>query len=296
MTDSKYVRFLQWALPQLGMRWVGFRKVRGQLRKRINRRLRELQLADVDAYRTYLARHSHEWNVLDSLCRVTISRFYRGRRAFDALGSDVLPQLATLVVERGDSALCCWCIGCASGEEVYTLAIIWDLAVAPQFPGLEFDAIATDVDPTLLERARHGCYSSSSLKCFPGEWLDVAFSRLGSEFYVRDAFRRRIEFRQQDVRRETPAGRFHLILCRNLAFTYFDADGQRQLLQSVVEHLAAGGVLMIGEKEQLPQHTGCLVECREAPPGCGLFRKTPADREDFLPASVARLCQPADSH
>ena len=75
--DQQWVAFLQWALPQLQLRWKGFRKVRSQVCKRIYRRMRSLQISSLDAYRLYLQRHPGEWRVLDTLCRITISRFYR---------------------------------------------------------------------------------------------------------------------------------------------------------------------------------------------------------------------------
>ena len=79
LTDRQCVEFLQWALPQLGLRWAGFRKVRGQVRKRIVRRLRELELTHIAEYRPYLAEHPAEWTVLDACLRISISRFYRDR-------------------------------------------------------------------------------------------------------------------------------------------------------------------------------------------------------------------------
>lgn len=75
MKDTECVEFLQWALPRLHMRWQGFRKVRGQVCKRIGRRIRELNLGEGADYRTYLESHPAEWSVLDDLCRITISRF-----------------------------------------------------------------------------------------------------------------------------------------------------------------------------------------------------------------------------
>ena len=97
MDDRDCVAFLQWALPRLGMRWHGFRKVRHRVCKRIDRRLRELGLRDPDAYRTWLQAHPHEWSTLDSLCTVTISRFARDRMVFAVLQERVLPELASRV-------------------------------------------------------------------------------------------------------------------------------------------------------------------------------------------------------
>jgi chemotaxis protein methyltransferase CheR len=73
--DVEGVRFLQWSLPRLRLRWPGFLKVRKQVYKRVDRRLRELGLPDVVAYRAYFERHGKEWQALDTLCRIPISRF-----------------------------------------------------------------------------------------------------------------------------------------------------------------------------------------------------------------------------
>jgi chemotaxis protein methyltransferase CheR len=73
--DRRRVDFLQWALPRLGLRWAGFRKVRRQVCRRLRRRLGELELADLDAYREHLEAHPEEWTVLDALIPITISRF-----------------------------------------------------------------------------------------------------------------------------------------------------------------------------------------------------------------------------
>ncbi len=107
MNDEECVRFLQWALPKLHLRWAGFRKVRRQVCKRIDRRLSELELTDTDAYRLYLESHPIEWESLDSFTRITISRFYRDRYVFDFLKRETLPALASLAQLRSESELRC---------------------------------------------------------------------------------------------------------------------------------------------------------------------------------------------
>lgn len=77
MRNAECVALLRWALPRLGLRWPGFRRVRRQVCKRIARRIKELGLADVAAYRERLECAPEEWPEFDSLCRITISRFYR---------------------------------------------------------------------------------------------------------------------------------------------------------------------------------------------------------------------------
>src|SRR5215210_7494288 len=128
MREDECAAFLQWALPQLRLRWAGFRKVRRQVCKRLRRRILELRLETLEQYRGQLEADPHEWAVLGDLCRITISRLYRDKRVFDFLGGVILPELAKTAFLQF-RPIRCWCVGCASGEEVYTLKILWDLEV-----------------------------------------------------------------------------------------------------------------------------------------------------------------------
>jgi chemotaxis protein methyltransferase CheR len=270
MNDPELVAFLQWALPRLGLRWPGYRKVRTRVRKKLNERFRELGLPDIAAYRDRLDAHPQEWAVLDALCRITISRFHRDRGVFDHLRRVVLPGLAEQASDRGAEAVRCWSAGCASGEEPYTLRILWGVGLPADGARLPLQIVATDVDERLLERAREGRYPASSLKELPRELLETALVPEGEQFRVRDEFRAGIEFHRHDIREEMPAGTFDLVLCRNLAFTYFDEDGQREVLRGIDERLAAGGYLVLGAHESLPVGVPDLVSCPTRP---GLWQK-----------------------
>ncbi len=252
MKDPECVEFLQWALPRLRMRWPGFRKVRRQVCKRVQRRARELDLPGAHAYRDYLIRNPDEWRILDRLCVITISTFYRDRAVFDFLGSNVLPALARGVAERRDAMLRTWSIGCASGEEPYSVMLVWRFAVQPHLPALGLRVLATDIDDAMLDRARAGCYAASSLKLVPEPWRHEAFEQFGNRYCLRSGYRGDIEFVHQDVRAALPEGNFDLILCRNLVFTYFDAALQRVMLTRFLAHLRPAGSLVIGKHETLP--------------------------------------------
>ena len=253
MTDQQCIRFLQWALPRLRYRWGGFRKVRRQVHKRIDRRIHELGLEDIEAYRAYLESHPSEWNVLESFCRISISRFYRDRGVFDHLGERVFPELARSVTTRGETRLRVWCAGCASGEEPYTLAILWSIAVAPAYPRIRLELVATDIDEQLLARSKAARYASSSLKDVPSHWRETAFVHDGEEYVLKAEYRDVVEFRRQDIRTEAPPGPFELILCRHLAFTYFDERLQEAVLTRIAGRLTPGGLFVAGKQEPLPK-------------------------------------------
>lgn len=270
MNDPECIRFLQETLPRLRLRWRGFRRVRRQVCKRLQRRLRRLQLPDLVAYRDYLERHPPEWDSLDACCRITISRFYRDRDIYRRLERELLPRLATQARERGAACLRAWSAGCGAGEEPYSLAILWALSPDPAFRRTGLDVLATDSDPALLQRARTACYPFSSIRELPAEWREAAFRPAGDRYCLRPACREGVRFVRHDIRSAAPHGPFDLVLCRNLAFTYFDAGLQRETAQHIAGVLCRGGLLVLGAHEGLPCDLQAFVPCQA---GLPLYRR-----------------------
>jgi chemotaxis protein methyltransferase CheR len=237
------IEFLQWALPRMGLRWEGFRKVRRQVCRRVRRRLDALGLLDLEAYRAHLEAHPGEWELLDGLTAITISRFGRDRGVFEELGREVLPTLVA-----GRARLRAWSAGCASGEEPYTLALL----AAERLAGVGLEILATDVDANVLRRAEDAAYGWGSLKDLPEAWRARGFVRRDGLYVLRPEYRRSVKLRRHDVRESPPEGPFDLVLCRNLAFTYHALEGQRVVLAHLARALRAGGALVIGSHESLP--------------------------------------------
>ena len=270
MTDSDCTAFLQWALPRVDLRWPGFRKVRRQVCKRVRRRLGELGLQDFAAYRARLETDPAEWRVFDECCHITISRFFRDRGIFEALRRRVLPELSARA-SREQRGVDAWSAGCASGEEPYTLKILWDLEIASACPGVPLNILATDVDQDMLARARQGCFEPTSLHELPQPLIAQAFDPAGPLYCVKPPHRQGIEFLDQDLRERTPARLFDLILCRYVAFTYFAEPLQRTVLASMLERLRPQGYFVIGTHEQLPGGVAGLTAVAGAPQ---IFQKT----------------------
>jgi chemotaxis protein methyltransferase CheR len=258
MGNADCVAFLQEALPRLGLRWQGFRKVHGQVCKRLRRRMKDLGIEGFAAYRRQLDAHPEEWAVLDGLTHITISRFFRDKSIFEALEAHVLPDIAAQAnAEKRQARF--WSAGCASGEEPYTLKILWDLTISPAFPGVDCSVVATDVDETVLKRARKGCYARGTLRELPEALVRQGFEPSRNLFCVRQRHREGVSFLLQDLRAQSPDGRFDLILCRNVAFTYFAPRQQAEALDRIVGRLATPGYLVIGARERLPQEIEGLV-------------------------------------
>ncbi|HYG85561.1 MAG TPA: CheR family methyltransferase [Azospirillum sp.] len=242
--------------------------------KRLAKRLSELNLRSLDDYRIHLGRTPGEWQRLDALCRIPISRFYRDKGVFDDLGCRVLPELAADAALRDLPRLRCWSAGAASGEEPYTLALVWTFQVGPAFPAVRLSVIATEADPVMLERAQDGLYPAGALKDLPGGWRERAFHPVNGQFRLDPALRAGVTLRLQDIRDGQPDGPFDLILCRNLVFTYFDPSLQGEMLVRFRERLRPGGYLVLGNHETLPPGADAFQAGEGAMPIFRLIRAT----------------------
>jgi chemotaxis protein methyltransferase CheR len=236
----------------MGLRWAGYRRVHRQVCKRLARRVAALGLWDMAAYRDYLEAHGKEWAAVEAACLIPISRFFRDRAVFDRLGAEVLPEIAARRTAEGCDTIRCWSLGCASGEEPYSLNILWKLGPGRHYPGTAFEILATDPAPHLLARARRGCYGAGSLKEIPADWRAAALQRDGPLFCVAPPFREGITFTEADAAQNLPDSPFDLILCRNVVFTYFAAARQTKMLARLRQVMAPGGFLVLGRKESLP--------------------------------------------
>lgn len=151
------------------------------------------------------------------------------------------------------------------------MALLFRLGLAPAFPGLRLELLATDADEALLARARRGCYPPGTLRELPAAWTARAFSWTAEgEQCLAPEFRADLSFQCQDLRTELPEGPFHLVLCRNVAFTYFAPPLQHEVLARLVERLVPGGLLVIGAHESLPDNAPPLERAAGPLP---LFRK-----------------------
>lgn len=283
MSDRDCTALLQWALPHLNHRWEGYRRVRRQICKRLAARVDALGLADMLAYRRRLEEDPAEWTALRATLRVTVSRFFRDRGMFHALAQSILPALAELALKKGEETLLVWSVGCASGEEPYSVSMLWTFELRTRWPALDLSILATDVDADVLRRAKNACYPASSLKEARPDWLAQAFVKDNGDFCLRPELRVPVRFLQQDLCEELPDDSFHLILCRNLAFTYFTEPLQREIAKGLLARLVPGGCLILGAHERLPPGSESMVAKGET---AGIYWKTASGTE----FGSSRLC------
>jgi chemotaxis protein methyltransferase CheR len=242
----EFDEFLKEAATLLGLQWRAFH--RKGIRRKVERRFTEIGLSGFEEYLLKVRKDSEEHLRLSRILTVTISRFFRDKEVFRTLSQSIVPGL----LKENIGEIKTWCIGCASGEEPYSLALLWHEEFQQTWPQVRLSILATDIDEDLLERAKEGTYKNSSLKEVPGE-IAKKFFRQKGEFCILDhTIRQGVEFKKHDILHEEPFLGMDIVLCRNLAFTYFSKESQIEILKKIVTSLNGKKFLVIGKDENLP--------------------------------------------
>lgn len=198
---------------------------------------RKEQLALTEDYLSYARRHPEELRILQERFLVSVSSFFRDQAAFRVLAT----ALEGLV---GPARV--WVPGCASGEEVYSLAIL-----LLSLPARPIRIVGTDLSPEALKVARRGAYRRSAFREMDSSLLPRYFTRKSEElFEVGPALREVVEFEQRDVFAGPPMDGLALVSCRNLLI-YLKAPRQDLLLASIHKALLPQGLLFLGPAETL---------------------------------------------
>jgi chemotaxis methyl-accepting protein methylase len=239
--------FLKEVASIFGLQWRPFR--RKGVKRKVERRIVEMGLSDFEAYLIRIKKDSGEQNYLSKILTVTISRFFRDRDVFDTIGSLIL---LTIVRKKGKGDFRIWSIGCANGEEPYSLFLLWKEISERTWPPIHLSILATDIDENLIERAKEGRYKKSSLKEVPEKIIGSHF-KIDNGFYVLDqTIRGSVKFENHDIIRDEPFSEMDMVFCRNLAFTYFSKERQIDVLKKIALSLKEKGYLVIGKDESLP--------------------------------------------
>jgi chemotaxis methyl-accepting protein methylase len=250
-------------LDILGYSWAGYRKVRKGVKKRIRRHMRRLGCRDITAYLNLLKVQPGSREDCELLMTVPISRFFRDRQLWLMLESRWLPD----IIADDHMKIAVWSAGCACGEEVYSLKIVWE-QLKKRFESLpQLEILATDRHPMRIDRARSGIYSRSSLREVASDLCNRYFDRVSGskQFAIKEALKCNIQWETHDLMTEPPGSAFHVIFLRNNILTYCRQEDQISAFVSILNCLAPGGLFIIGCHEALPLETNELVSLAECP-------------------------------
>jgi len=219
---------------------------RATVLRRIERRLQVNGITDLQAYRDYLHLHPEETQALLQDMLISVTNFFRDKEAFEVLEREVLSHLFE---RRGEQdRIRVWSVGCATGEEAYSLAMLLKERSLKSPEGVSFQVFATDVDERAISFARSGLFPESILADVTPGRVRQFFSKDAAHYRVKKELREHMLFAHHNVLSDPPFSRLDLICCRNLLI-YLDREAQIEILKMFHFALRPGGVLFLGSSE-----------------------------------------------
>jgi two-component system CheB/CheR fusion protein len=241
---------LEYVNESRGFDFTGYK--RPSLKRRIDKRMQGVGATSYDAYREYLEREPDEYAELFNTILINVTAFFRDAESWEYVRGEIVPRI--LAARTGSSPIRCWSAGCASGEEAYTIAMLFADALGEEAFGRQVRIYATDVDDDALAQARRATYTAKQLLDVPEDLHERFFREANGTFVFRNGIRRCVIFGRNDLLQDPPISRVDLLASRN-TLMYFGHDAQRRILANFSFALRRSGFLMLGKAEAVHSRT-----------------------------------------
>jgi two-component system CheB/CheR fusion protein len=247
--DGSIEDLLEYLKSSRGFDFTGYKRT--SLQRRISKRMQAVDVARFDDYIDFLEVHPDEFPQLFDTILINLTAFFRDPDAWAHLASEAIPMIDR--ARGGVGQIRVWSAGCASGEEAYTLAMLFAETLGREAFEDRVKVYATDVDEDALSTARHGVYSSKQVEAIPVELRKKYFDQEGSRFSFNKILRRAVIFGRHDLVQDAPISRLDLLVCRN-TLMYFNAALQEKILRNFHFALVDHGLLLLGKAETMLTH------------------------------------------
>jgi two-component system CheB/CheR fusion protein len=228
------------------------------IQRRIERRMAVHQIETLSHYVKYLQQTPAEVEALFRDLLIGVTGFFRDPDAFQVLEQQVIPQI--FAGQRADAVIRVWSVGCSTGEEAYSLAILLAERQEALKQSFKVQVFATDIDPAAIAMARAGLYPASIAADLTPERLARFFTAQpdSNAYRVHKSIRDLLVFSEQSVIRDPPFSKVNLISCRNLLI-YLNSDLQKKLMPLFHYALNPGGYLFLGTSETVGEFADLFV-------------------------------------
>jgi len=226
------------------------------LEGRLGKRIQILNISSFENYLQYIRNGKGQFDELQFLYdAVTINEtyFFRNEPQFEAFEKHLIPEIVQSRKYNGRSKIKIWSAASSSGEEAYTLAMIFLDKLKPRFPDLAVEIVGTDISQSVIETAKRGVYKDYSIRNMPEYYLKKYFSVEDGKYHVHDSVKQLVRFEKQnliDQSRMRFMRNFDVIYCCNVLI-YFDIRSKVQVVSNLYNSLNPGGYLFIGYAESL---------------------------------------------
>lgn len=260
--------------------------------RRIERRMKLHQLDSMESYVAFLRENPGEVQLLFREMLIGVTSFFRDPAVWEHLRNETIPAL--LAANPDGAAFKAWVPACSTGEEAYTLAMVFDEAVArSNEPGkYSLQIFATDLHGDAIDKARQGLFGRGVEEMVSQERLQRYFISDGTGYRIRKELRNMIIFAQQNIISDPPFTKLDILSCRNLLI-YFNPKLQEQLIPLFHYALKPEGLLVLGSADT----PGSYNELFTPVPGCGrIYRRLDASTQrvaNYFPTKIAKAAQPS---
>ncbi|MGV0818217.1 CheR family methyltransferase [Martelella sp. AMO21009] len=221
--------------------------------RRVRRRMQLKNIEKIDDYLDFFQKDKEEVDAFYRDLLINVTSFFRDARAFETLANDILPRI--FKDKRAADSVRIWVPGCATGEEVYSIAIlVREYLNAHDGPKPRVQIFATDIDEDALTVARAGRYPDILLEGVSAERRRRFFTREGAAYVVKSDIRELCIFSPHSVIQDPPYSRMELVSCRNLLI-YFGPELQNRVIPTFHYALKPTGYLFLGTSESIGRHT-----------------------------------------
>ncbi|HLN21062.1 MAG TPA: chemotaxis protein CheB [Bacteroidales bacterium] len=216
--------------------------------RRIERRMGIHQLNKIASYVLYLQQNPAELDILFKELLIGVTSFFRNAPVWEELKENILPSLFAKMPQK--YLMRAWVPGCSTGEEAYSLAIVFREALekANLNKNISLQIFATDLDNNAIERARRGVFTANICADVSPERLKRFFTKTGELYRINGGIREMVVFAPQNIIRDPSFTKLDFLSCRNLLI-YLDSDLQKKLLAMFHYSLVPGGILLLGSAE-----------------------------------------------
>jgi len=222
------------------------------IRRRIERRMAVHQIDRMSNYVKYLQETPAEVDILFKDMLIGVTNFFRDPDAFSVLKDEVFPSI--LKAKEPESSIRIWTVGCSTGEEAYSIAILLSEAMDTLRHHLNIQIFASDIDAQAIDHARAGIYPDSIAADVSQERLHKFFVKEDNTYTVKKQLREMIIFATQNVIKDPPFSKIDLVSCRNLLI-YMDSELQKKVLPLCHYTLNPEGILFLGPSESIGEFT-----------------------------------------
>ncbi len=224
--------------------------------RRIERRMAVNEVGGIGKYIAFLRESPKEATALAQDILIGVTSFFRDPEAFETLRATVIPRI--FAGRNADEPIRIWHACCATGEEVYSMAMLIREYLNEHRISIPVQFFATDIDETAIAQARAGLYSDDIAAEVGEERLKTFFTRMNGRWQVSKQLREMIVFAHHSVIKDPPFSKLDLLVCRNFLI-YLNPDMQKRLMALFHMVLKPGAILFLGASETVGRHSDLFV-------------------------------------